>query len=134
MLDVPTLLLTLVLNALVLAGALWAALPRSARLGAGAWTASLLLQAVAFAFFLLRERIGDVASIAGVQATAALSLTLQAAALREFHRRRTPLWWHPAAMLAALALFTPLARATQIRLILAGVVYGGALAAIAVTA
>src|SRR4051794_1862177 len=89
MLDAPTLILALVLDDLVLAAALWLAIPRRARSGVSAWCASLMLQALASAMLGLRRMDGATlaASVVAVNAALALSLTLQLSSLAAHYRR-----------------------------------------------
>src|SRR3569833_1535258 len=101
MLDAATMLLALALDDLVLAAALWLAIPRRHRHGVAAWSTSLLLQA--FSFTLIGTRgdasLGEAVSLVAIIASSALCLSLELAAIREFAKKPYAQTWHVAAVL-----------------------------------
>ena len=116
MLDAPTLILALALDDLVLAAALWIAIPRRQRQGVAAWSASLALQALSFTLIALRgqQSLVEVPSLVVINGASVLSLSLQLAALRSLAHQPLARAWHLAAALggaiagAALSQHPPL--------------------------
>jgi diguanylate cyclase (GGDEF)-like protein len=127
MIDAPTLVLALALDDVVLAAALWVAIPGKQRYGVALWSASLLLQAVSFlCMWNGGAVIGPLATIIIVNAGAGLSVTFQLAALHAVARRPFPRLWHVAIALAvtivSVAFSTrPAPRLVIICLVIAGV-------------
>ena len=134
MLDAPTLILALALDDLVLAAALWVAIPRRHRHGVAQWSTSLALQALSFTLIGVRGQASlvDVWSLVVINLASALSLSLQIAALREVGKKPLARAWHLAVALAAAIAAAGLARypAPRIALISAGL--AGAFAALGV--
>jgi len=126
MLDAPTLVLALALDDLVLAAALWLAIPGKQRHGVRGWSLSLLLQAVAFVFMepRLAALVGLVGSRLVVNGTAALSVTLQLAALFALARRSFARMWHVAAVLGIAMVTLALVGHAAPRLVMVNVVVG----------
>jgi diguanylate cyclase (GGDEF)-like protein len=133
MLDVPTLILGLVLDDLVLAAALWLAIPRRVSSGVPAWCASLTMQALASALLGLRSAgsVALLASVVAVNAALAFSLTLQLASLSAFYRKPFARPWHLAAALGCGLVAGALVGHPALRIGAVSLVYGAAMLAIA---
>jgi diguanylate cyclase (GGDEF)-like protein len=139
MLDAPTLIFALVLDDLVLAAALWLAVARRDRRGVPAWCASLGLQALSFVLLGVRGDGGArglplAASVVAVNATTALSLTLQLSSLCALYRRPFARPWHAAGALGCALGGALLLSHPGARIALLSLVYAGALAAIGLVA
>jgi O-antigen/teichoic acid export membrane protein len=136
MLDAPTLILGLVLDDLVLAAALWLAIPRRSQSGALQWCASLGMQALALALLGLRGGVGvggatvATASVIAVNAALAFSLTLQLSSLSAFYRRPFARPWHLAAALGCAMAAGVLVAHPALRIAAVSLIYGGAMLAI----
>ena len=119
----------MIATSLLLAISLFVAVGPRFRDGLGKWTASLLLQSVVFALLAARGVWPDVATVVLPNACLTLVLTLQMAAIREFHGRTTSIWWHVLPVLAVVGMFVFVMSDSIVRIILHGVVFGvGALA------
>lgn len=128
-LDSRTLLIVMIATSLLLAISLLVAVGPRFRDGLGKWTASLLLQSMVFALLAARGVWPDVATVVLPNACLTLVLTLQMAAIREFHGRATSIWWHVLPVLAVAGMFVFVMNDSIVRIILHGVVFGvGALA------
>src|SRR4051812_24744768 len=97
MINVPSLLLSLILTDAVLAASLWIAVGPSSRRGVADWAGALVLQALCFILFALRvpgaSVESELASIVAVNVCAAGAYSLQASAILEFYGRRlAPIW------------------------------------------
>jgi diguanylate cyclase (GGDEF)-like protein len=136
MLDAPTLILGLVLDDLVLAAALWLAIPRRSPSGVGLWCASLCAQALAFALVGVRAGAGApmVASIVVVNVATALSLTLQLASLSSFYRHPFARPWHLAGALGCALVSLVLAAHPALRIGAFGVAFAAAMVVIGLCA
>ncbi|MBI2395285.1 MAG: GGDEF domain-containing protein [Deltaproteobacteria bacterium] len=134
MLDVPTLLFALMLTDVVLAASLWVALGRADRQGVGAWTISLLLQATFFVVTSLRGPTTDPLTTALTAAAAAAGYSAQLAAVLRFYGRRTPPAAHAGGALAVAAILGALAARPQVRIVVASVIYGATMFAMAAVA
>lgn len=134
MLDAPTLILALALDDLVLAAALWLAIPRRHRHGVAAWSASLALQAFSFTLIGVRgdASLVEVVSLVAINASSALSLSLQLAAVREFAKQRYAQRWHVAAALGGAVAAAALARHPALRIAVISLGIAAAFAALAV--
>ena len=101
MVDLKTLLLMMAVANLALAAALWMGSGKR-KDGLAQWAASLVVQALAFGLIAgsAEPQLGALAIGTGL---AALSITLQAAALVTFARRQLPSWIHTA-VIAGVAL------------------------------
>jgi len=112
MLDAATMLLALALDDLVLAAALWLAIPRRHRHGVAAWSTSLLLQAFSFTLIGMRgdASLVEVVSLVAINASSALSLSLELAAIREFAKKPYAQTWHVAAVLGGAVVAAVLTR------------------------
>ncbi|HEY2743310.1 MAG TPA: GGDEF domain-containing protein [Polyangia bacterium] len=132
MLDAPTLILALALDDLVLAAALWLAIPGKQRYGVAAWSASLALQALSFGFMWHgTPLVGSIGTILVVNAAGALSITLQLAALYALARRPFARMWHVAMVLANGMVSIALASHPAPRLIIVCLIIAGVLAIVA---
>ncbi len=119
----------MIATSLLLAISLLVAVGPRFRDGLGKWTASLLLQSMVFALLATRGVWPDVATVVLPNACLTLVLTLQMAAIREFHGRATSIWWHVLPVLAVAGMFVFVMNDSIVRIILHGVVFGvGALA------
>ena len=119
----------MIATSLLLAISLLVAVGPRFRDGLGKWTASLLLQSMVFALLAARGVWPDVATVVLPNACLTLVLTLQMAAIREFHGRATSIWWHVLPVLAVAGMFVFVMNDSIVRIILHGVVFGvGALA------
>ena len=119
----------MIATSLLLAISLLVAVGPRFRDGLGKWTASLLLQSMVFALLAARGVWPDVATVVLPNACLTLVLTLQMAAIREFHGRTTSIWWHVLPVLAVAGMFVFVMNDSIVRIILHGVVFGvGALA------
>ena len=136
MLDAPTLILALALDDLVLAAALWVAIPRRHRHGVAAWSVSLALQALSFTLIGLRgqDSLIEVVSLVVINAASALSLSLQLAALRALDKRPLAPTWHLGAAFAAAAVAAVLARHPALRIALISLGLSGAFVAVGMVA
>ena len=112
MLDAATMLLALALDDLVLAAALWLAIPRRHRHGVAAWSTSLLLQAFSFTLIGMRgdASLVEVVSLVAINASSALSLSLELAAIHEFAKKPYAQTWHVAAALGGALVAAVLTR------------------------
>ena len=134
MLDAPTLILALALDDLVLAAALWVAIPRRHRHGVPAWSVSLALQALSFTLIGVRGQASlvEVVSLVVINVASALSLSLQVAALREVGKQPLARAWHLAVALAAAIAAAGLARHPSARIAIISVGLAGAFAGLGV--
>jgi diguanylate cyclase (GGDEF)-like protein len=136
MLDTPTLILALVLDDLVLAAALWLAVARRDRHDVRGWCASLVLQALSFV--LIGARAGDgsllAASVVAVNASVALSLTLQLSSIHAFYRKPFARPWHLAGALGCGLAGGTLATHAALRIAALSLPYAAAMVAIGVCA
>jgi diguanylate cyclase (GGDEF)-like protein len=130
MLHIPTLLFALSLTDVVLAATLLVALGPGAR-GARPWSMSLVLQAISFAIYALRDPMGEIGLVAAVNGVAALSFTMQAEGVLAFHRRTFRRAWHAIAPLATAVVFASLTFHPRVRLLANGLLCTGAMVAIA---
>jgi diguanylate cyclase (GGDEF)-like protein len=136
MLDAPTLILALALDDLVLAAALWLAIPGKQRYGVTAWSASLLLQALSFCFMGPRgpALVGNVATLLIVNMSGALSITLQLAALYALTRRPFSRLWHVAMVLGNAIVSLALVQHPAPRLVIVCLVIAGVLVLVTLNA
>ena len=120
MIDAPTLILALALDDVVLAAALWLAIPGKQRYGVAAWTASLVLQALSFTFMGPRgvAVFGAVGVLLVVNICGALSITLQLAALYALSRQPFSRLWHLSIVLATAITTLSLVRHPAPRLVI----------------
>lgn len=127
MVDLRTLLALLGAADAVLAVALWVGAPNRARGGVPFWAASLGVRALAVAIVLSagQPQAGALALASGL---AALSATLQAAALLAFSRRKLPTWVHTAAIAAVAVPMQMLVSDVVGSIFFGGVVLGALLA------
>lgn len=132
MLDAPTLILALALDDLVLAAALWVAIPHRHRHGVAAWSASLALQAFSFTLIGMRGEASlvELGSLVAINASSALSLSLQLSALRQFAKRDYAQKWHLLAALAGAVVAGLLARHPAARIALMSLGIAGAFVAL----
>lgn len=114
----------MIATSLLLAISLLVAVGPRFRDGLGKWTASLLLQSVVFALLAARGVWPEVVTVILPNACLTLVLTLQMAAIREFHGRTTSIWWHVLPVLAVAGMFVFVMNDSIARIILHGVVFG----------
>ena len=131
-LDSRTLLIVMIATSLLLAISLLVAVGPRFRYGLGKWTASLLLQSVAFVLLTARGVWPDAATVVLPNACLTLVLTLQMAAIREFHGRTSSIWWHVLPVLAVAGMFVFVMNDSILRIILHGVVFGVGVLALAI--
>ena len=131
-LDLRTLLIVMMTTSLLLAVSLMVAVGPQFRDGLGKWTASMLLQAVMFGLYFARGIWPDFATIVLPNALFLTCMTLQAAAIREFHGRTTSVWWHVLPMLLALVQFTLVMDNFLARVVLNGALFGAGMLALAI--
>lgn len=108
MLDVRTLFVVMIAASLLLAGSMAVAAGMQFRDGVGKWTCALVLQAATCVFFLARGNWPEVVTVLIANAIFALCISLQAAAILEFHGRKLAVWWHVAPPVAIIVLFAVL--------------------------
>ena len=131
-LDLRTLLIVLIATSLLLAVSLLVAVGPRFRDGLGKWTGAMLLLAVVFTLYAARSFWPDVATIVVANALFVTCLTLQAAALREFHGKTMSRWWHVLPMLIVAASLALVLDKFQVRLIMGGAILGGGMLALAI--
>ncbi len=131
MLDIRTLFWVLGVTNILLLATLWVALGSRLRDGLGKWAASLAIQVLAFFLFALRGVIPDPLSIVAANGLLPLAISLQAAAILEFHGRRMPSWVHVAGLSAGMVIFASLLDSFHARAVVSAVVFGTALLAVA---
>jgi diguanylate cyclase (GGDEF)-like protein len=131
MLDVPTLLFMVVLTNGLLAASLWVGIGPGARHGVGRWTLALALTALLYTFLVVRGPAPGPASIIGVNVLGALSLTLQLDAILLFYGQRLSRWWAVLAPLALTPVLGLFAAQGELRVAVAGILFGGVMAAVA---
>ena len=131
MLDIRTLFWVLGATNILLLATLWVALGSRMRDGLGKWTASLAIQVVAFFLFGLRGVIPDPISIIPANGLLPLAISLQAAAILEFHGRRLPAWVHIAGPVSCSLVFASLLGDFHARALFSAAIFGTALLAVA---
>ena len=133
MIDLSTLLVAAAIADLALAAALWLGASRRLRDGLSHWAASLVLRALGLGLLAGAVPAGPGILALGA-ALAALSATLQAAALLAAQGRSLPAWVH-SAVLAAVAIPVQLLEGSrEPALLFGGVMFGTLLAATAAIA
>lgn len=132
LLDLRTLMIVMIATSLFLAVSLMVAVGPRFQDGLGKWTASLLLQAGVFGLFSIRGVWPDFISIVVPNALFMTCMTLQAAAICEFHGRILNRWWHVLPALMVAALFVLYIDKFLTRVILAGVTFGIGMLALAI--
>jgi diguanylate cyclase (GGDEF)-like protein len=128
-LDVPTLLVGIVLTDLTLAATLFIAVGRAR--GVVAWSASILVQAMAYAVIARTGTVNGLATIVSVNVAALSSFALQATALRAFHERPARPWALLAAAILLGSSFGLLSRWFALRVALASTSNAAGCAALA---
>lgn len=88
--DIPTMLLMIVVNAIVMAGSVLVVAGGSAAEGLRRWSAALLVHALAFVLVGLRGRIGDFQSVVLGNTLLSASFALMLAAVYQYQGRRMP--------------------------------------------
>lgn len=127
MLDVRTLFVVMIVTCLLLAASMTAAVGMQFRDGVGKWTGSLLLQATMFILLMLRGVLPDGVVIVAPSAMVMVSLTLQGAAILEFHQKPMSIWWHAIPAGLILVLFSLMQDNHAARIIVSGVLLGTAM-------
>jgi diguanylate cyclase (GGDEF)-like protein len=133
MLDVRTFFVMLVVTALVLSATLWIGSGRKRADGIGQWTASLVVLALAAVLFALRGTIDDWFSVVGANVLMAVCISLQGAAIAEFHGRHLPASLHAGFSLLVGAIFALLLDDFPARVVVGGIFYGTVIAVIVST-
>lgn len=123
MLDLRTLLVLMATADLMLAAALWIGANHGLRDGLASWAGSLVARAMALVIFVQAATIGS-GALALAGALLALSMTLQAAALLQFERRRLPAWVHTATLAAIAVPLQLVEREAAMAILFGGVVFG----------
>ena len=119
-------------TSLVLAVSLMVAVGPRFRDGLGKWTASMMLQALMFGLYAARGTWPDFVTIVVANALFFTCITLQAAAIREFHHRSMSNWWHVLPMLLAGMQFALVMDNFTARIILNSALYGSGLLVLAI--
>ncbi len=119
-------------TSLLLALSLMVAVGPHFREGLGKWTGAMLLQATMFALYAERGVWPNFVTIVLPNALFLTCLTLQAAAIREFHGRATSNWWHVVPMFVVATQFALVMDNFLMRLILNSAIYGGGMLALAI--
>jgi len=133
MIDLRTLLILLAVADLMLAATLWIGASRRLKDGLSHWAASLVVRALAFGLFAWNSQ-PQTGAIAIAAALLALSITLQAAAIVAFGRRRLPAWVHTAVIAGVAVPVQLLANDAGVAILFGGVVFGTLLGIIAAMA
>jgi diguanylate cyclase (GGDEF)-like protein len=123
MLDLRTLLILLAAADLILAAALWIGASRGMREGLAQWAASLLVRAAALSILSVGAAPGT-GALAVAGALLALSMTLQAAAMLAFERRKLAAWIHSAVLAAVAIPLQLLEREAALAVLFGGTVLG----------
>ncbi len=119
-------------TSLLLAVSLMVAVGPRFRDGLGKWTASMLLQALMFGLYFARGYWLDFATFVLPNALLLTCMTLQAAAIREFHGKTTSAWWHLLPILLAFVQFALVMDHFLLRVILNSALFGIGMLALAI--
>ena len=122
----------MIATSLLLAASLMVAVGPRFRDGLGKWTGALLLLAVVFALYTTRGVWSDVANVVVADALFVTCLTLQAAAIGEFHGKTMSRWWHVLPTFFVAALLGLVIDKFQMRVVIGSAVLGGAMLALAI--
>jgi diguanylate cyclase (GGDEF)-like protein len=131
-LDLRTLLIVMIATSLLLALSLMAAVGPRLREGLGNWTVAMLLQAAVYAMYLEHGVWSPFVTTVLSNALFATCLTLQAAAIGEFHGHQMSRWWHVLPMLLVGILFALVVDQFPVQVILSGAIFGAGMLALAV--
>lgn len=131
-LDLRTLLAVMVATSLLLAALLLVAVGPRFREGLDKWIWSLLLQAVVFALYAGQGSWPDAATVVVSNALFVTCLTLQAAAIIEFHGGKMSRWWHLLPMVLAAVVFALVIDKFSTRVILSGAIFGAGMLSLAI--
>ena len=131
-LDLRTQMVMIIATSLLLAVSLMVAVGPRFRDGLGKWTGAMLLQAIVFGLYAARGIWPDFASIIFPNTLFIICMTLQAAAIHEFHGKRLNRWWHVFPALVVAALFALFIDKFSIHVIMAGIIFGAGMLALAV--
>ena len=99
--------------------------------GLGKWTGAMLLQAIVFGLYAAWGIWPDFASIIFPNTLFIICMTLQAAAIHEFHGKRLNRWWHVFPALLVAALFALFIDKFPIH-VMADIIFGAGMLALAV--
>jgi diguanylate cyclase (GGDEF)-like protein len=124
MVDVRTMFVVMVTTSILLAISLWVAVGRHFRHGLGPWTAGLVLQAVMFGLLSSRGALPPWFAIVVPNAIFPAVVSLQAAAIFEFHQKRLSAVWHVLPGLLVAILFSLSLDNYALRTVLIGVIIG----------
>ena len=127
MLDVRTLFVVMIVTCLLLAASMTAAVGMQFRDGVGKWAGSLLLQALMFILLMLRGVFAESITTVLPGAMVMVSLSLQGAAILEFHQKSMSIWWHAIPAGLILVLFALMLDNLPARIIVSGVMLGTAM-------
>jgi diguanylate cyclase (GGDEF)-like protein len=122
----------MIATSLLLAVSLMVAVGPRFRDGLGKWTAAMLLQAGMFGLYVARGNWPDFVTVLLPNALFIPCLTLQAAAILEFHGRQMAIKWHVLPVLLAIVPFSLVMHDFHARIILHSAIYGGGLLGLAI--
>ena len=131
-LDLRTLLTVMIATSLLLAMSLLAAVGPRFRDGLGKWTAAMTVQAAVFGLYMAHGIWPDLATTVVSNALFATCLTLQAAAISEFHGKNMSRWWHLLPMLLVGVLFALVIDKFPVQVILSGAIFGSGMLSLAI--
>ena len=131
-LDLRTLLTVMIATSLLLAMSLLAAVGPRFRDGLGKWTAAMTVQAAVFGLYIAHGIWPDLATTVLSNALFATCLTLQAAAIGEFHGKKMSRWWHLLPMLLVGILFALVIDKFPVQVILSGAIFGAGMLSLAI--
>ena len=123
MIDLRTLLVLMAAADLMLAAAVWIGASRRLQDGLSHWASSLVARALALGLFAWAAQL-QAGGAALAAALLALSITLQAAAIIAFDRRRLPAWVHTAVIAAVAVPLQALASEAGNAVFFGGIVFG----------
>ena len=129
--DLRTMYWAFSVSDVVMAAALVITFAGQMREGLARWTASLVIQAVAWLLFGVRGLAPDALGFFASNVLLTLSLSFQAAALLEFDRRRAPAWLLMAPSAVAFAFIAPLIDHIDLRFTAVNALHAAATGAIA---
>ncbi|MEP7155603.1 MAG: GGDEF domain-containing protein [Betaproteobacteria bacterium] len=125
MLDIRTLFVVIIATSLLLAAAMAAAVGMKFRDGIGKWTGALVLQALTYAFYLSSAYWPEKIALLLPNAAFALCISLQAAAILDFHGKPLTRVWYVLPMVLALVGFVSTANNAPARVIFSCMLFGG---------
>ncbi len=130
-LDLKTLFVVLVVTSVLLSAVIVAAVRFRIRDGAGKWIGALLLQAVMYAiYYQEHDTWPDAIALIVPNVLLALTLSLQVAAIREFHAKKLALAWYIIPPVLVTAIFATLQNNPAMLVFVSGVGFGCAMLAV----